>query len=1239
GDAICNNISDAVAALAEDGVQVIPHYLGITTVPSVGFSCISNHVAAQLGFDVPGDASACSFPAGIAPAESWGPATAIVAQNFNWREGAARMIVPVSDEAPCHGTIPGGCNDPGDDRSSAENAISVSIANNVIVSPIIGSNADACAMALASHVADATGGQSYESDLAPMDIPNILPSLFVDGCVASLGDPCDDGTACTDDACTEEGVCENTPNYDSATACCDPSSGTQTVIDDGNDCTDDVCNEQTGNVTHEFSAEDALCDDGDACTVADKCDGEGTCAGTFRNCDDGIECTLDECQPGTGACLHTPQDEVCDNNIYCDGVEVCDVDNGCVPDATFSCDDGNACTDDSCDEDGDTCIHVNNFDPATECCNPATGEKTVIDDGNDCTVDVCDTDTGVVEHVSLSSPCDDGNLCTTNDVCQGGQCVGQPVLCFDGIGCTIDTCNPQTGQCTYTPDDSICDDGFHCNGAEVCGLLTDCVAGTAPNCDDGIACTQDRCDEDANACVHETDDSACDNGIFCDGAETCDADLGCQAGSVPTCDDQIACTVDTCSPNTDACLHVPVSELCKDGIFCNGVEVCDPAVGCVDGPDPECADNLPCTLDVCHEEDRECKHLPIDAECDNGIFCDGDEICDPLFGCLSSSTRDCDDQNACTIDFCDDLADECDYSLIYDPETECCDPVTGNIISLVNSETCMLGECNPETGEVSFRPAPVGTPCSDAAQCTGPDVCDGLGNCSGDPINDRPCQSDDDCEGLLCDLSSNTCICSRELCVDLISPTSCQEVGVPFTIDIRMGFGPQTVVGGQFVIPYNPSVLQLESIVPGQQVDPNSPFALEIFRDIDAEQGLIVYSVGIVPGNLGSQGPELLASLTFLPLQACEEETICYISENPLNTLLTNDEGNKVPFDLCCPGPISINDGAPVLTCPDSMSVNPAPGGLNANLSWSPAAAVDGCDEPVVTCQAEHSLGFDIDYLIQAGGATPFGTSTFTCQATDSCGQTDTCSWTVDVSGQNEVRASVQISPSMSAGPLQRCVEFEFYSSCVELPHVERMPLNFGLPFELPGVSMNQTFEIPAGQYFCVTARDPLHTLRSATEVVKVGNEFVLDFVGDPNVGGNWLRAGNLDESNVIDVYDFMVFWDEEFKAMEPDNSCGTVAPHADINGDGIVDSLDFDMISNHYLQEDHFSCCDNTGSVASFPAVQPVTRVSIQTLVEQGLSHLVVGDLTGDGWIDQDDIDAYRRGVRPQNGNAGNSD
>ena len=49
-------------------------------------------------------------------------------------------------------------------------------------------------------------------------------------------------------------------------------------------------------------------------------------------------------------------------------------------------------------------------------------------------------------HANNTDSCNDGNLCTTGDVCAGGTCGGTPVSCPVG-----QTCNPGTGTCQSGP--------------------------------------------------------------------------------------------------------------------------------------------------------------------------------------------------------------------------------------------------------------------------------------------------------------------------------------------------------------------------------------------------------------------------------------------------------------------------------------------------------------------------------------------------------------------------------------------------------------------------------------------------------------------------------------------------------------------------------------------------------------------------------------------------------------------
>ncbi len=373
------------------------------------------------------------------------------------------------------------------------------------------------------------------------------------------------------------------------------------------------------------------------------------------DCNDGNACHINRCDAGTSQCVHDTI-ECGDENECTD--DRCDAALGCVyEDNETACDDGDPCTvSDRCT--GGVCAPG----PVPDC-----------DDGNTCTTDTCDPASGCV-HDDNTEPCEDGDACTTGDICADGVCVAGSMLdCDDGDACTQDSCDPQTG-CAHVNAASDCDNGRFCDGLERCDPVQSCLPGTPPDCDDGVGCTVDACNEEVDACEHVPDDGSCDDGFYCNGAEACDAASGCHDGLAPDCDDQVICTLDQCDEAVDGCTHEPEHGACDNGLFCDGAEVCDPLLGCGPGAPPSCDDGVACTLDLCDETAGACMHGPDDALCDNGVFCDGVETCDLFEGCRAEAAlcpgqvcdeagercvscavdSDCDDGDPCTTDQCAD---------------------------------------------------------------------------------------------------------------------------------------------------------------------------------------------------------------------------------------------------------------------------------------------------------------------------------------------------------------------------------------------------------------------------------------------------------------------------------------------------------------------------------------------------------------------------------------------------------
>ena len=212
---------------------------------------------------------------------------------------------------------------------------------------------------------------------------------------------------------------------------------------------------------------------------------------------------------------------------------------------------------------------------------------------------------------------DDGNACTTPDVCSGGKCVGgQLKACDDGNACTSDSCDPASG-CKNIYNTASCNDGNPCTVNDACSSGK-CAGGAEKDCNDGNTCTTDSCDPGVG-CKNVANATACNDNNPCT-TDTCDPLIGCKfATNSASCSDGNACTVsDQCSAGK--CVGTGATN-CNDGNLCTA-DSCDPVKGCLHTADATvCDDSNACTIDACNGGSCQNTAVANGEPCGNGASC------------------------------------------------------------------------------------------------------------------------------------------------------------------------------------------------------------------------------------------------------------------------------------------------------------------------------------------------------------------------------------------------------------------------------------------------------------------------------------------------------------------------------------------------------------------------------------------------------------------------------------------
>ncbi len=211
--------------------------------------------------------------------------------------------------------------------------------------------------------------------------------------------------------------------------------------------------------------------------------------------------------------------------------------------------------------------------------------------------------------------CADGLACTV-DACIDLFCRNTAVACPQGEVCVPTTGACEVGECTIN---SHCDDGVFCNGAETCDVASlTCGLGSEPCREDQICDGIRRRCQDVECIVDaDCDDSDGCTTDQCDAAACSNTDLVCPSGQL--CLEQTGtCIVSDCTTDAD----------CDDGIFCNGLEFCRLLTrSCEPAPSEPCeGQNTQCI-----EALQECGNI----SCATNADCAQGQRCSISGGCVS----------------------------------------------------------------------------------------------------------------------------------------------------------------------------------------------------------------------------------------------------------------------------------------------------------------------------------------------------------------------------------------------------------------------------------------------------------------------------------------------------------------------------------------------------------------------------------------------------------------------------
>ncbi len=538
-------------------------------------------------------------------------------------------------------------------------------------------------------------------------------------------------------------------------------------------CTESRCEAKLGYCKFVQALDGVPCDDGESCTLGDKCKA-GQCLAGKPGCncakdadcaafDDGdlcngawvcnkaqtpsvcaaalgtkvvcaasdSPCSANVCNPVSGACEATPTND----GAACEDGKICTSGDLCKGGSCVAGKDDCPCKKNAdCDDDGDACNGIPYCDKSELpwSCKINAGTIVSCNKGSDtaCVANKCNPKTGTcaLTPINESGKCEDGDPCSGSDFCKAGTCAAGVNLC----GCNTDA------QCKQYDDADLCNGTLFCNlttKPHQCQVNPKTVV-VCPSVDD-TACTKNQCEKSTGKCgfVLAKDSSPCNDD------NPCTTDDYCKAG---------VCTAATnicpCNANGDCSTK-------DDGNLCNGTLYCDKSkvpYTCAVNPATvkTCpnVDNTACLANLCQPKTGACTMTSVNqgAVCEaDGNPCTVGDVCEAGACKTGPNNCPCNQDSDCKAQ---EDGNPCNGTLYCQKSTNTCvlNPNTIVQCGTLGDTFCASNQCDPQSGKCALAPRNQGLACdADGNACTQGDVCD-KGKCLVG-TNTCGCQANADC--------------------------------------------------------------------------------------------------------------------------------------------------------------------------------------------------------------------------------------------------------------------------------------------------------------------------------------------------------------------------------------------------------------------------------------------------------------------------------------------------------------